>query len=153
MAYNSRNKASTKYDSNTFSDCTQNLLIFFFIKFPVLRPPPDTDTVTTSDSHSPPITNSITVTESHSPSTTESVTSADTLGKTEESPHTGVSIVAAVIGVLLGVLLVVVIGFLFFFWRKKDKRGTFLNDKPLFLGSLILKNGTPICDQKYTFLN
>lgn len=126
---------------------------FFYIKLPVLRPPPDTNTVTTSDSYSPPITGSITVAESHSPSTIESVTAADTSGKSEESPHTGVGIIAAVIGVLIGVLLVVVMGFLFFYWRNKDKRGTFLNDKPLFLVSLILKNGTPICDQKYTFLN
>lgn len=131
----------------------KSFINFFFIKLPVLRPPSDTDTVTTSDSHLPPITDPITTADSHFTPTVESVTAADILGKTDESPHTGVGIIAAVIGVLIGVLLVVVMGFLFFYWRNKDKRGTFLNDKPLFLVSLILKNGTPICDQKYTFLN
>ncbi|XP_065938370.1 interleukin cytokine receptor-related protein 1 isoform X3 [Magallana gigas] len=53
---------------------------------------------------------------------------ADTSGKSEESPHTGVGIIAAVIGVLIGVLLVVVMGFLFFYWRNKDKRDDDDND-------------------------
>lgn len=109
--------------------------VFFSIKLPVIRPPPITDSVTTSDSHSPLITDSITAADSHSPTTIESVTAAEIVEKTNDTTHTDGGVIAAVIGVLLGVLLVVVIGFFFFCWRNKDRKGTFLNHEPSILVS------------------
>lgn len=95
-----------KNDYHSCFPCTTTITKAFTVGY-ILRPPPNTESVTTTDSHSSP--------------TTESVTD-DIAEDTNESSHTGEGVIGAVIGVLLGVLLVAVIGFFYFYWRNKDKK-------------------------------